>query len=120
MSTKKNFLACLWGAAAFYSLCYGIAYKSANALLLFAEITPLLAVFVWWMVDRAALERRITRLEARSEIADERRLATLTNLAGFEHRLVQTERRVECVHGPDKTGGSAEHILVSRPLAVPD
>jgi hypothetical protein len=96
MSAKKTFLACLWGAAAFYSLCYGITYRSANALLLFAAIAPLLAIFIWWMIDRAALERRITRLEARSEIADERRLVAKTDLTGVEHRLGKVEQRVEC------------------------
>jgi hypothetical protein len=96
MSAKITFLACFWGAAAFYSLCYGITYKSADALLLFAAIAPLLAVFVWWMIDRAALERRIARLEARSEIADERRLVTQTDLAGVGHRLEEVEARVEC------------------------
>jgi hypothetical protein len=96
MNAKQNFSACLWGAAAFYSLCYGVLHRSTDALLLFAAVTPSLAVFVYWMVDRAALERRITRLEARSEIADERRLVTLTDLAGVEHRLVEVEARVEC------------------------
>ena len=96
MNAKQNFLACLWGAAAFYALCYGILHKSPNALLLFAAIAPSLAVFVYWMIDRAALERRITRLEARSEIADERRIVTLTDLAGVEHRLGEVETRVEC------------------------
>jgi hypothetical protein len=93
MSAKITFLACFWGAAAFYSLCYGITYKSADALLLFAAIAPLLAVFVWWMIDRAALERRIKRLEARSEIADERRLVAQTDLTGVEHRLEEVERK---------------------------
>lgn len=96
MSAKQIFLACLWGAAAFYSVCYAITHRSANALLLFAAIAPLLAVFVCWMIDRAALERRITRLEARSEIADERRLAAQTDLAGVGHRLEEVEAIVEC------------------------
>ena len=96
MNAKQNFSACLWGATAFYSLCYGVLHRSTTALLLFAAIAPSLAVFVYWMIDRAALERRITRLEARSEIADERRLVTLTDLAGVEHRLVEVEARVEC------------------------
>jgi len=65
-------------------------------LLLFAAIAPSLAVFVCWTIDRAALERRMTRLEARSEMADERRLATLTDLAGVGHRSVEVEARVEC------------------------
>jgi hypothetical protein len=96
MGAKKIFLACLWGAAAFYSLCYGIVNSSANALLLFAASGPLLAVFVCWMIDRAALERRIARLEARSDIADERRLGAQTDLAGVGYRLEEVEARVEC------------------------
>ncbi len=96
MSVGKNVLACLWGVAAFYVLFYGLLFRSANALLLFAAIAPLLAMFVCWMIDRAALERRITRLEARSTIADERRLLAQTDLAGVEHRLEEFKARVEC------------------------
>jgi len=94
MSAAKNCLACFWGAAAFYSLCYGITCRSANALLLFAALAPSLIVFLWWMIDRSALERRIKRLEARSEIADERRLVAQTDLAEVEHKLEQVETRV--------------------------
>jgi membrane protein implicated in regulation of membrane protease activity len=94
MTAAKNYLACFWGAAAFYSLCYGIIYRSANALLLFAALAPLLAVFLWWMADRAALERRIKRLEARSDIADERRVITQTDLTEFEHELEEVKTRV--------------------------
>jgi hypothetical protein len=107
MGAKKTYLACLWGAAAFYLLCYGITYRSVDALLLFAAISPLLAVFVWWTIDRAALERRITRLEARSEIADERRLATQTGLAGVEHSLKEVETRVECAEKRQVPGGNS-------------
>ena len=94
MTAAKNYLACFWGGAAFYALCYGIIYGSADALRLVAALTPSLIVFVWWMIDRAALERRITRLEARSEIADERRVVTQTDLAEVEHKLEQVETRV--------------------------
>jgi hypothetical protein len=107
MSAKKIFLACLWGAAAFYLLCYAITHRSANALLLFASIAPLLAVFVCWMIDLAALERRITRLEARSEIADERRLATQTGLAGVGHRLEEVEAIIECAEKRQVAGGNS-------------
>ncbi len=94
MTAAKNYLACFWGAAAFYSLCYGIICRSADALLLFATLAPLLAVFLWWMIDRAALERRIKRLEARSEIADERRVVAQADLAEVEHKLEEVETRV--------------------------
>jgi len=99
MIAKRHFLACLWGAAAFCVLCYGITYRSESAFLLFAASAPSLAIFIWWTIDRGALERRITRLEARSEIADERRLVTQSDLAGVEHRLEEVETRVK---GPEK------------------
>jgi hypothetical protein len=94
MSAAKNYLACFWGAGAFYALCHGIAYKSTDALLLFAALAPSLGVFLWWMFDRAALERRIQRFEARSDIASEKRVAMQTNLAEVEHKLEQVETRV--------------------------
>jgi septal ring factor EnvC (AmiA/AmiB activator) len=53
-----------------------------------------LIVFVWWIVDREALERRIRRLEARSEIAEERRVTTQTDLTEVEHKLDEIEGRV--------------------------
>jgi hypothetical protein len=95
MGALKNYLAGFWGAAAFYLLCYGIALRSANALLLFASISPLLAVFLWWTIDRAALEQRIKRLEARSEIANERRLVTQADLAEIERKLEDVLLRVD-------------------------
>jgi hypothetical protein len=94
MSSVKTYLACLWGAAAFYLLCYGVTYSSVNALLLFAALASSLAVFLWWTIDRAALERRITRLEARSEIAAEKRVVMQTGLSQVEHKLEQVETRV--------------------------
>jgi hypothetical protein len=95
MSAKKIILVGLWGAAAFCSLCYGIVHRSANALMLFAASSIFLAFFIYWIIDCAALERRIARLEARSEIADERRLVAQTDLAGVGHRLEEVEARVE-------------------------
>lgn len=94
MSTAKNCLACFWGAGAFYALCHGIAYRSANALLIFASLAPSLVVFLWWMIDRAALERRIQRFEARSEFAAEKRVSMQTDLTKVEHKLEQVETRV--------------------------
>ncbi len=89
------FVACIWGSAAFYSLCYGILYKSTEALLLFVALAPLLAAFIFWMVDRDALERRIKRLEARSDIADERRIIAQSDLSEFEHKLEHKLEEVE-------------------------
>ena len=106
MTAARNLLACFWGVAAFYSLCYGITYRSTDALLLFAALAPLLAVFLYWMIDRAALERRIKRLEARSQIADERRVLTQTDLAEVEHKLEGIETRV----------ASAENIEVQAEI----
>jgi hypothetical protein len=94
MSAGKNYLACLWGTVAFYALCHGIAYRSAHILLLSAGLVSSLVVFIWWIVDRAALERRITRLEARSEIAAEKRVVMQTDLTEVEHKLERVETRV--------------------------
>jgi hypothetical protein len=96
MSAGKNYLACLWGAAAFYALCHGIAYGSEHLLLLSASLASSLVGFLWWIVDRAALERRITRLEARSEIAAEKRVVMQTDLTEVEHKLERVETRVSC------------------------
>ena len=94
MNATKLYLACLWGAAAFYLLCYGLAYRSADALLLFAALAPSLVVFLWWMIDRASLERRIKRLEARSDIAAEKRAVMQTDLSEVELRLEEVNTRV--------------------------
>jgi hypothetical protein len=96
MNAWKTYLACIWGAAAFYSLCYGVACRSANALLLSAALIPSLVVFCWWIIDRAALERRIKRLEARSEIAAENRVVMQTDIAEVGHKLDRVETRVAC------------------------
>jgi membrane protein implicated in regulation of membrane protease activity len=94
MSATKIFLACIWGAAAFYLLCYGITYRSVDSLLLFAALAPALVILVWWMSDRASLERRIKRLEARSEIAAENRVVMQTDISEVEHKLEQVKTRV--------------------------
>ena len=94
MSSAKYYLACVWGTVAFYLLCYGVINGSATALLLFAALTPALIVFIWWMIDRAALERRIKRLEARFEIAAEKRVAMQTDLSEVEHGLEEVKTRV--------------------------
>ena len=94
MNALKMYLACIWGAAAFYLLCYGVTYRSANSLLLFAALAPSLVILVWWMSDRASLERRIKRLEARSEIAVENRVVMQTDISEVEHKLEQVQSRV--------------------------
>jgi type VI protein secretion system component VasK len=94
MTTPRIYLACLWGAIALFALYNGIARGSAVAWWLLAALVPPLIVFVWWMVDRAALERRIKRLEAQSEIGDERRVDAHTDLTKVEHKLQEIETRV--------------------------
>ena len=94
MSAAKICLACFWGAAAFCLLCYGLVHSSAGALLLFAALVPSLVAFLWWMIDGASLEHRIRRLEARSEIAAERRAVMQTNLTEVEHKLEEVNTKV--------------------------
>jgi type VI protein secretion system component VasK len=97
MTRPRVYLACLWGASALFALYNGIAHRSAVAWWLLVALVPALIVFVWWMVDRAALERRIKRLEARSEIGDERRIVAHADLTKVEHKLHEIETRVEQV-----------------------
>jgi len=94
MTTPRVYLACLWGAIALFALYNGVAHRSAVAWWLLAALVPPLVVFIWWMVDRAALERRIKRLEARSEIGDERRIVANADLTNVEHQLREIETRV--------------------------
>jgi hypothetical protein len=94
MTAIKYCLVFAGGAAAFCSLCYGVICRSTDAILFFVALAPLLTVFLWWMFDRAALERRIKRLEARSEIADTRRIVAQTHLSVVEHKLEEVETRV--------------------------
>jgi len=95
MVTAKGWLAGIWGAAAFYFLCFGILRRSVDVLLLFAALAPSLLVLVLWIFDRNALEQRIKRLEARSEIADERRVLAQTDLSEFGHKLEKVETRMD-------------------------
>jgi hypothetical protein len=95
MTKARVITAFLGGMAALFSLGFGIYLRSADAWRLFLSIAPLLAVFVWWVTDRAALERRIRRLEARSEIADERRVTARGDLTDLEHRLDEVESRLD-------------------------
>jgi hypothetical protein len=95
MNAEKIYVACFWGAATFWLLCYGITNRSTNALLLVAALTPSLVVFIWWMIDRTSLERRIRRLEARSEIAAEKRAVMQTDLVEVDHKLDAVKARVD-------------------------
>lgn len=110
MITPRIYLACLWGVIALCALYNGIVRGSAVAWWLLAALVPPLIVFVWWMVDRAALERRIRRLEAQSEIGDERRVDAHTDLTKIEHELQEIETRVAQVEdheaGATRSGGS--------------
>jgi hypothetical protein len=94
MGAGKNYLACLWGTVVFCFLGYGIAHRSEHLLLLSAALASSLIVFILWIVDRTALERRISRLEARSEIAAEKRVVMQTDLTKVEHKLERVETRV--------------------------
>jgi hypothetical protein len=94
MTVQRISVACLGGTLMLVLLCYGVLYGSADTWRLSLGLVATLIVFIWWMVDRGALERRIRRLEARSEIADERRVTAQTNLTEVEHKLREVEDRV--------------------------
>jgi hypothetical protein len=94
MKATKIYAACSWGVIAVFTLYAGMIYGSSAAWWFFVALVPSLIVFVWWIVDSNALERRIKRLEVRSEIADERRVVTQTDLKGVEHKLNAIETRV--------------------------
>jgi len=104
MKSPRIYAACFSGVLALFALYNGIVHRSAAAWWLFAVLVPPLIVFVWWMADRTALERRIKRLEARSEIADERRVVTQTDLAEVEHKLQEIETRVADVENIEACG----------------
>ncbi len=100
--------ACLWGATALFALYEGIAHGSAWAWWLLAVLVPPLIVFLWWMADRAALERRIRRLEARSEIGYERRVVAIADLSKVQHRLHEVETRVTQVEDHEDDAARSE------------
>ena len=99
MTKPRVYLACFWGASALFALYYGGAHRSAVILRLVAAFIPPLIVFVWWMVDRQVLERRIKRLEARSEIGNERRIDAHWDLTKVENKLHEIETRMAQVEG---------------------
>ena len=115
MITPRVYLACLWGASTLLALYYGVAHRSAVAWWLLAALVPPLIIFVWWMVDRAALERRITRLEARSEIGDERRIDAHADLSNVEHQLHEIETRLAQVE-VNKAGTKGSGVLRRKRL----
>jgi hypothetical protein len=94
MTKRRVWAALVGGALAILALWYGILHRSLDAWILFLSLIPPLIVFVWWMIDRAALERRIRRLEAGSEIADERRVSAQAILTKVEHSVREIEGRV--------------------------
>jgi len=117
MTIPRVAVACFGGALVLVTLCYGILHGSADAWRLFLTLVPPLIVFVWWMVDRAALERRIRRLEARSEIADERRVTAQTNLTEVEYKLHEIEGRVVDVENLASPANEAQSELASHETA---
>ena len=110
MTTPRLCVAAFGGVIALTTLCFGILHRSAEAWRLLVALVPLLLVFIWWMVDRAALERRVRRLEARSEIADERRVTAQVDITEVEHRLYEIEDRVV---GIEHSAGPA-HVVHER------
>lgn len=95
MPKSRLYVAFFGGTVMFFTLCYGLVRESPGAWRLLISLAPLLIVFSWWMIDRAALERRIRRLEACSEIADERRITARTDLTEAEHKLHRMEARID-------------------------
>ena len=99
MTALKLYVGFAWGVIAFSALCFGVAYQSAAAFRIVLMLVPAWIVFVWWSIDRAALERRISRLEARTEIADLRRVDTQTGLQEVGRQLHAIEARVTETEG---------------------
>jgi hypothetical protein len=104
-TTPRIYVAILWGVSALFALYQGIVHGWITAWWLVLMIIQPLIVFVWWMVDRAALERRISRLEARSEIGYERRVTASEDLSKIEHKLYEIESRV--ARSEDHENGAA-------------
>ena len=97
MSAPRIYLAISLVALELFALYIGIVRRPAVAWWIVLVLIPPLVVFVWWTTDRAALERRIKRLEARSEIADERRIVIQTDLTEVGQKLNGIETRVSDV-----------------------
>ena len=114
MPTSRLCVASLGGAVVFFTLCYGLARESAGAWRLLIALAPPLIVFSWWMVDRAALERRIRRLEACSEIAEERRVIARTDLTEAEHKLHRMEARIDEFEKLTSRGQAQDEMEMER------
>jgi hypothetical protein len=117
MKRPRVYAAFFGGALAILALWYGILHGSADAWRLFLSLVPPLIVFIWWMADRAVLERRIRRLEACSEIADERRVSAQTNFTEVEHRVHEIEGRVGDVEKLASPANEAQGKLASHKTA---
>lgn len=87
MPTSRLWVASFGGAVVLFTLCDGMVRESADSWRPPIALAPILTVVTWWMVDRAALERHIRRLEARSAIADGRQVTVRTDLSEAEHKL---------------------------------
>ncbi len=110
MTTPRLYVAGFAAVLVFLTLCYAIFYTNSTAWQLFRALFPALIVFLWWMLDSAALQKRIKRLETRSEIADERRVTAQTGLLEVEQKLSQIENRVVNCENPSPTGDrSGQH-----------
>ncbi len=108
MRSPRVYFACAWGTIALFALYTGIVERSAVAWWILLALVPSLVVFVWWMRDRAALERRIKRLEARSEIGDERRVEANADLTKVEDMLGDIETRVAQIEGNESSATRSE------------
>ncbi len=115
--TPRIFVACLWGVAVLLALYNGIAHGYPTAWWLLATLSPPLLVFVWWMTDRASLERRISRLEAGSEIGDERRVTAHSDLTKVEDKLRQIDRRVVVIEKDNAVAPQAGSNREKNPSA---
>jgi hypothetical protein len=117
MTIRGVYAALFGGALALVALCYGILRGSVEGWHLFLSLVPPLIIFIWWMIDRAALERRIRRLEACSEIADERRVSAQSNLTDVEHRVFEIEGRVGEVENLTTPANEAQGKLTAHKTA---
>lgn len=117
MTKRRVCAAFVGGALALVALYYGIIHGSADAWHLFLSLVPPLIVSIWWMVDHAALERRIRHLEACSEIADERRVTAHANLTEVEHRVRGIEGRAGDVETLAAATDEAQGKLASHKTA---
>jgi len=93
-------LGVIWAAIIVAALYCGIRGISSAAWWSLAVIPPPLIVLILWLLDRAALEHRIKRLEARSEIGDERRVIAGEDITNIEQKLGEIQRRIDGFEAP--------------------